>query len=121
MSDVADEGRDAAIERCGKQPKRNCFFTYYVLLPLVPAVAVRESERANPGVPVVLRVSRRILGVQSSLGSFRQTGYKRSNANIFTGTRFLRGVVVAECAETMLNSNKKRPARVSAFHYRKAN
>jgi len=27
MSDVADEGRDAAIERCGKQPKRNCFFT----------------------------------------------------------------------------------------------
>ena len=64
MSDVADEGRDAAIERCGKQPKCNCFFTYYVLLPLVPAVAVRESERANPGVPVVLRVSRRILGAR---------------------------------------------------------
>ena len=27
-------------------------------------MAVRESERANPGVPVVLRVSRRILGAR---------------------------------------------------------
>ncbi len=31
-----------------------------LLLPLVPAVAVRESERANPGVPVVLRVNRKL-------------------------------------------------------------
>ena len=34
----------------------------YVLLPLVPAVAVRESERANPGVPVVRIASRGIVG-----------------------------------------------------------